>query len=47
MGYDIHHEIAELRAELAHTCLSRAERTEAKARLAQLLAQVAERKREA
>lgn len=47
MRYDIHHEIAELRAELAHTCLSRTERADAKARLAQLLAQVPERKREA
>lgn len=47
MRYDIHHEIAELRAELAYAFLSRAERTEAKARLAHLLAQVPERKREA
>ena len=45
MRYDIHHEIAELRAELAHTFLSRTERADAKARLAKLLAQVPERKR--
>ena len=30
MRYDIHHEIAELRAELAHTFLSRTERADAK-----------------
>lgn len=47
MTYDIHQDIAELRAELADAFLTCLERAQASARLAKLLAKTTQTEREA